>query len=136
MIGLILLNFLLSQKILRHYFWFSVLSAYRQFKKDNIINVYDLTLGHFILFFKYHILIAIFYIYSIFCYSLMSADPVTALVPMPGCSMKIFSGDPLQKEVAENVKIGDPLTLVVSLEEQDAYGIRVTDCLVSFRIHV
>ncbi|XP_018567195.1 uncharacterized protein LOC108907853 [Anoplophora glabripennis] len=56
--------------------------------------------------------------------------PHTALAPMPGCSMKIFSGDPLQKEVAENVKIGDPLTLVVTLDEQDTYGIRVTDCLV------
>lgn len=44
--------------------------------------------------------------------------------------MKIFSGDPSQREVAENVKIGDPLTLVVTLDEQDIYGIRVTDCLV------
>ncbi|CAH0550402.1 unnamed protein product [Brassicogethes aeneus] len=61
---------------------------------------------------------------------LMAADPITALAPMPGCSMKIFTGDPTQKEVAENVKIGDPLTLVVSLDEQDAYGIRVTECLV------
>lgn len=60
----------------------------------------------------------------------MSADPVTALAPMPGCTMKIFSGNPVDREVAENVKIGDPLTLVVSLDEQDTYGIRVTDCLV------
>lgn len=52
---------------------------------------------------------------------------------MPGCSMKIFSGDPSEREVAENVKIGDPLTLVVTLDEQDVYGIRVTDCLVSFK---
>ncbi|XP_025834629.1 uncharacterized protein LOC112905777 [Agrilus planipennis] len=49
---------------------------------------------------------------------------------MPGCSMKIFSGDPTQHEVAESVKIGDPLTLVVSIDEQDTYGLRVTDCLV------
>ncbi|XP_019879499.1 cuticlin-4 [Aethina tumida] len=61
---------------------------------------------------------------------LMSADPITALAPMPGCSMKIFSGDPTEREVAENVKIGDPLTLVVSLDDQETYGIRVTDCLV------
>ncbi|KAJ8963335.1 hypothetical protein NQ318_018806 [Aromia moschata] len=61
---------------------------------------------------------------------LMSADPVTSLAPMPGCSMKIFSGDPTQKEVAENVKIGDPLTLVIAIDEQDTYGIRITDCLV------
>jgi hypothetical protein len=49
---------------------------------------------------------------------------------MPGCNMKIFSGDPTYKEVAENVKIGDPLTLVITIDEQDTYGIRITDCLV------
>lgn len=49
---------------------------------------------------------------------------------MPGCTMKIYSGDPSLKEVAENVKIGDPLTLQVALDDQDTYGIRVTDCLV------
>lgn len=61
---------------------------------------------------------------------LMAADPVTALAPMPGCTMKIFSGDPSSKEIAENVKIGDPLSLQVYLDQQDTYGIRVTDCLV------
>ncbi|CAG9863314.1 unnamed protein product [Phyllotreta striolata] len=61
---------------------------------------------------------------------LMAADPITALSPMPGCSMRIFSGDVSRKEVAENVKIGDPLTLVVTLDKQDTYGIKVTDCLV------
>lgn len=44
--------------------------------------------------------------------------------------MRIFSGDPTKKLVAENVRIGDPLTLVVTLDEQDTWGIRVTDCLV------
>nr|CAD7392075.1 unnamed protein product [Timema cristinae] len=34
------------------------------------------------------------------------------------------------REVAENVKIGDPLTLVISIDEQAAYGLRVSDCLV------
>lgn len=62
--------------------------------------------------------------------SLMSADPVTASLPMPGCTMKIFSGDPDEHHVAENVKIGDPLTLVVALDEQDIFGIQVTECLV------
>lgn len=60
----------------------------------------------------------------------MHADPVTAMATMPGCTMKIFSGDPSTKEVAENVKIGDPLTLQISLDKQETYGIRVTDCLV------
>ncbi|GJQ66129.1 hypothetical protein Trydic_g4194 [Trypoxylus dichotomus] len=54
----------------------------------------------------------------------------TSIPPMPGCTMKIFTGDPSNKEVAENVKIGDPLSLQVSLDKQDTYGIRVTDCLV------
>lgn len=49
---------------------------------------------------------------------------------MPGCNMKIFSGDPTEKEVAENVKIGDPLTLQITIDQQNTYGIRVTDCLV------
>lgn len=40
--------------------------------------------------------------------------------------MKIFSGE----TVAENVKIGDPLRLVVNIDKQDIYGLHVTDCLV------
>lgn len=47
-------------------------------------------------------------------------------VPMPGCHMKIFSGD----NVAENVKIGDPLKLMVTIDKQSVYGLHVTDCLV------
>ncbi|KAI4468124.1 hypothetical protein MML48_2g00013716 [Holotrichia oblita] len=61
-------------------------------------------------------------------YYLHSED--TSIAPMPGCTMKIFSGDPNNKEVAESVKIGDPLSLQVSLDRQETYGIRVTDCLV------
>lgn len=61
---------------------------------------------------------------------LMEAKPLTSLAPMPGCTMKIFYGDPGLHEVAENVKIGDPLTLVVQLDKQDTYGISVTECLV------
>lgn len=47
-------------------------------------------------------------------------------IPMPGCHMKIFSGD----NVAENVKIGDPLKLMVTIDKQNVYGLHVTDCLV------
>lgn len=47
-------------------------------------------------------------------------------VPMPGCHMKIYTGE----KIAENVKIGDPLTLVVNIDEQSLYGLHVTDCLV------
>lgn len=55
-------------------------------------------------------------------HSLIEAQPLTAVAPIPGCHMKIFYGDPTMKEVAENVKIGDPLTLVVTLDKQDVYG--------------
>lgn len=46
--------------------------------------------------------------------------------PMPACHMKIFTGEKL----AENVKIGDPLTLVINIDKQELYGLHVTDCLV------
>lgn len=60
----------------------------------------------------------------------LSTDESTVMEPMPGCTMKIFSGDPTEREVAESVKIGDPLTLVISIDEQEMYGLRITDCLV------
>ena len=44
--------------------------------------------------------------------------------------MRIFLGNPDEDFVAEKVKIGDPLTLVVALEEQDVYGMKITDCSV------
>lgn len=40
--------------------------------------------------------------------------------------MKIYSGDKL----AESVKIGDPLKIIVNIDKQDMYGLRVTDCSV------
>ncbi|KAH1007658.1 hypothetical protein HUJ04_004865 [Dendroctonus ponderosae] len=57
-------------------------------------------------------------------------DHVTAMAAMPGCSMKIYTGEPSDHIVAENVKIGDPLSLVVSIDSQDLYGIQVADCVV------
>jgi hypothetical protein len=66
----------------------------------------------------------------VFVSSMMDATPLTATAPMPGCTMKIFYGDPSLHEVAENVKIGDPLTLVISIDQQDVYGLRISDCLV------
>lgn len=45
---------------------------------------------------------------------------------MPGCHMKIYSNDKL----AENVKIGDPLKLMINIDKQDSYGLHITDCLV------
>ncbi|XP_065576969.1 cuticlin-4-like [Artemia franciscana] len=54
-------------------------------------------------------------------------DSVTAIPPS---TMRIFLGNPDEDFVAEKVKIGDPLTLVVALEEQDVYGMKITDCSV------
>lgn len=47
-------------------------------------------------------------------------------LPMPGCHMKIYSG----KSIAENVKIGDPLTLKIYIDKQDIYGMHILDCSV------
>ncbi|XP_069692628.1 cuticlin-6 [Periplaneta americana] len=57
---------------------------------------------------------------------LPDATPVAATAPMPACAMRIF----FDGEVAEHVKIGDPLVLVVTIDRQEAFGLRVTDCLV------
>ena len=37
---------------------------------------------------------------------------------MPASSMRIFYGEASEGLVAENVKIGDPLSLVISIDEQ------------------
>lgn len=62
--------------------------------------------------------------------SMLQSLPLQATAPMPGCTMKIFSGDPTQHHVAENVKIGDPLTLVISIDKQEMFGLKISDCLV------
>ncbi|XP_026316294.1 uncharacterized protein LOC113227558 [Hyposmocoma kahamanoa] len=49
---------------------------------------------------------------------------------LPSVTMKIYKGDPENKEVASNVRIGDTLTLVVSLEKQKQFGILVSECSV------
>ncbi|XP_037301630.1 uncharacterized protein LOC115440267 [Manduca sexta] len=49
---------------------------------------------------------------------------------LPSISMKIFKGDPKNKEVASTVHVGDILTLVVSLEKQRQYGLLVSQCAV------
>lgn len=46
---------------------------------------------------------------------------------MPGTHMKIFSEG---GSLAENVKIGDPLKIMVYIDKQEIYGLHVTDCLV------
>ncbi|XP_020802073.1 uncharacterized protein LOC110179051 [Drosophila serrata] len=48
-------------------------------------------------------------------------------IPMPGCHMKIYNDE---HKIADDVKIGDPLTLVISIDRQQVYGLHVTDCIV------
>jgi len=62
--------------------------------------------------------------------SALGTTPLTATAAMPASSMRIYYGEPSEFSVAENVKIGDPLSLVVSIDEQDIYGMHVTECLV------
>lgn len=65
----------------------------------------------------------------VYC-SFLGTTPLTATAPMPGCYMRIFSGEPSDRLIAENVRIGDPLTMVISLDNQEIYGMVVTSCLV------
>ncbi|XP_064472273.1 cuticlin-1-like isoform X2 [Ornithodoros turicata] len=67
---------------------------------------------------------------NFFNVSMLGTTPLVATAPMPGCTMKIFVGDSEEEVVAENVKIGDPLTLVIAIDPQEVYGMRVTNCLV------
>jgi len=62
--------------------------------------------------------------------SALGTTPLTATAAMPSSSMRIFYGEPSEGLVAENVKIGDPLVLVVSIDDQDIYGMHITSCSV------
>ncbi|XP_031631275.1 cuticlin-1 [Contarinia nasturtii] len=54
----------------------------------------------------------------------LGTHDTTNEIPMPGCHMKIYSG----KNIAENVKIGDPLTLKIYIDKQNVYGMHIMDC--------
>lgn len=60
----------------------------------------------------------------------LGTTPLTATAAMPSTSMRIYHGEPIDGRVAEDVKIGDPLTLVVSIDDQDIYGMQITECSV------
>ena len=55
---------------------------------------------------------------SKFFSSALGTTPLTATAAMPSSSMRIFYGEASEGLVAENVKIGDPLSLVISIDEQ------------------
>ena len=44
--------------------------------------------------------------------------------------MHIYAGEAIDHIPAENVKIGDLLTLTVALEKQQTFGMTVADCTV------
>lgn len=48
-------------------------------------------------------------------------------IPMPGCHMKIYNDE---HKIANDVQIGDPLTIVINIDKQELYGLHVTDCIV------
>ena len=54
--------------------------------------------------------------------SMIGTTPVMATAPMPSCSMKIFVADTTNEIVAENVKIGDKLTLAIAIDYQGRQG--------------
>jgi hypothetical protein len=49
---------------------------------------------------------------------MLGTTPLTATAPMPACTMKIFVGETTNEVVAENVKIGDKLSLAISIDYQ------------------
>ena len=58
----------------------------------------------------------------------MPQSSLTGTVPIPSSSIKIFIGDSgtagaLSGGVAENVKIGDKLTLVISIDQQGTFNV-------------
>lgn len=62
-----------------------------------------------------------------FNFSTLEPTLLLGTAPMPGCTMVIYQGN----EVAQNVKIGEQLTLRVSIDTQDVYSMRLTHCSVT-----
>lgn len=59
---------------------------------------------------------------------MIGTTPVMATAPMPSCSMKIFVADTTNEIVAENVKIGDKLTLAIAIDYQGGSSIFLHLC--------
>lgn len=77
----------------------------------------------------------VYYSYSwefllIFFFSFTGSTKLDTTSPLPGTMMHIYAGDAVNHVPAENVKIGDPLTLKVALDQQEVYGMTVADCTV------
>lgn len=59
--------------------------------------------------------------------NLLEPTLLLGTAPMPGCTMVIYQGD----QVAQNVKIGEQLTLKVAIDSQDVYSMRLSHCSVT-----
>lgn len=57
-----------------------------------------------------------------------STAPLLATASMPMCTMKIYRID--QDNVAESVRVGDKLVMVIEIDKQDMYGMRISNCVV------
>lgn len=57
-----------------------------------------------------------------------TSAPLLATASMPSCTMKIFRSG--RDDVAETVKVGDKLIMVIEIDQQDMYGMRITNCVV------
>lgn len=57
-----------------------------------------------------------------------STTPLLATASMPMCTMKIYRID--QDNVAESVRVGDKLVMVIEIDRQDMYGMRISNCVV------
>ncbi|UYV71210.1 hypothetical protein LAZ67_8002193 [Cordylochernes scorpioides] len=62
--------------------------------------------------------------------SMIGTTPLVSSAPLPACHMKIYLGNLEDRVVAEDVKIGDYLSLAVYIDSQGVYGMKVTNCLV------
>lgn len=60
----------------------------------------------------------------------LGTTPLVATAAMPSSSLKIYRGEPVDGRVAESVKIGDPLTMVISIDNQNIYGMHISECYV------
>lgn len=63
-----------------------------------------------------------------------AATPLLATASMPSCTMKIFRSG--RDDVAETVKIGDKLIMVIEIDQQDMYGMKITNCVVRDGLNV
>lgn len=63
-----------------------------------------------------------------------ATTPLLATASMPSCTMKIFRKG--RADIAEAVKIGDKLVMVIEIDQQEMYGMRISNCVVRDGLNV